>query len=80
MRAYRAELDIYARERGKKCWLTYASGAWQASCDAAQFPRVLPLLDFLNIMTYDMNEYPPDEPNHACHHANVYHSTGEAVP
>ena len=56
MKAYRRELDIYEKERGRKCWLTIAAAAWDKYLRNTDVVAVAEVLDFINIMTYDIRD------------------------
>lgn len=72
MRAYRRELDRYERERGgKKCWLTIAAAAWDKYLDNTDVAEVVKVLDFINLMTYDLRDRSWAE-NYTGHHTNLY--------
>ncbi len=65
---YREALDAYARERGRKCWLTIAAAAGQWFLDTTQMEKIHPYLDFINLMTYDLRGWAQP----AGHHTNLY--------
>ena len=71
MKAYRRELDIYEKERGRKCWLTIAAAAWDKYLRNTDVVAVAEVLDFINIMTYDIRDAAWAE-NYTGHHSNVY--------
>ena len=71
MKAYRRELDIYVKERGRKCWLTIAAAAWDKYLRNTDVVAVAEVLDFINIMTYDIRDAAWAE-NYTGHHSNVY--------
>ena len=75
MRRYREELDAYAKERGRKCWLTIAAAAGQWFLDTTEMEKVHPYLDFINLMTYDMRGWAQP----AGHHTNLYEPEGAPV-
>ncbi len=68
LHAYRKELDAYAQERGKKCWLTIAAAAGQWFIDDVEVEKIHPILDFMNLMTYDLRGW--NQPTG--HHTNLY--------
>lgn len=66
--AYRNELDQYAKERGRKCWLTIAAAAGQWFLDDVEMEKIHPMLDFMNLMTYDLRGWAQP----TGHHTNLY--------
>lgn len=81
MRAYRDALDAREQKTGRKMWLTAAWSAAEWTFSAIELDKLLPIMDFINIMSYDMNEYAPDGGNTSTgHHSNVYPSTGDPQP
>ncbi len=72
MKAYRAALDQYEKERGgKKCWLTIAAAAWDKYLRNTDIAAVTPVLDFINLMTYDIRDAAWAE-NYTGHHTNLF--------
>ena len=71
IRRYREALDAYAAERGKRCWLTIAAAAWERYLQHTDIPGVLPYLDFINLMTYDLRDGAWEE-NYTGHHTNLF--------
>ncbi|SFG83200.1 glycoside hydrolase family 18 protein [Pedobacter insulae] len=65
----RKELDILAKETGKKKLLTTATGGFTSFLDQTDMGKAQQYLDFVNLMTYD---YYPNKV--ACHHTNLYAS------
>lgn len=76
LRRYREELDAYAQERGRKCWLTIAAGTGQWFVDTTEMDKIHPYLDFINLMTYDMRGWAQP----AGHHTNLYEPEHAPVP
>lgn len=66
--AYRRALDCYGEKRGRKCFLTIAAAAGQWFLDDVEMEKVHPLLDFLNLMTYDLRGWAQP----TGHHTNLY--------
>lgn len=64
--AYRNELDNYAAERGKKCWLTTAAGCGQWYIDRTEIHISHKYLDFINLMTYDLRGWDQPTGHHTC--------------
>lgn len=75
MQRYRAELDKYAEERGRKCVLSIAAAAGQWFLDTTCMEQVHPYLDFINLMTYDLRGW--NQP--AGHHTNLFEPVGAPV-
>ena len=73
--AYRRALDAYAEERGKQCWLTIAAAAGQWFLEDVEMEKIHPLLDFLNLMTYDMRGWAQP----TGHHTNLFEPEGAPV-
>lgn len=71
MQAYRKELDEYEKERGRKCWLTIAAAAWDKYLQNTDMAAVAEVLDFVNLMTYDIRDKAWAE-NYTGHHTNLY--------
>ncbi len=72
---YRRELDQYEKERGRKCWLTTAAGCGKWYIERTQVNVWHSLLDFINLMTYDLRGW--DQP--AGHHTCLYEPEGAPV-
>ena len=79
MYAYRRELDLYEKERGKKCWLTIAAAAWDKYLQNTDVVKVAQVLDFINLMTYDIRDAAWAE-NYTGHHTNLYSPKGCFYP
>ena len=72
MRAYRKALDAYEKERGgRKTWLTIAAAAWDLYLRNTDVAAVAEVLDFINLMTYDIRDAAWAE-NYTGHHTNLY--------
>lgn len=71
MAAYRRELDALQAARGRKCWLSIAAAAWDRYYEFVDIRRVAEMLDFVNLMTYDMRDaaWPTAVTGH---HSNLY--------
>lgn len=53
MQAIRTAIDAYGTQIGKKFLLTAAVGANASTADDINWPEVIPILDYINLMTYD---------------------------
>ena len=80
MHAYRRELDKYEAERGgKKCWLTIAAAAWDKYYRNTDVMGIIDVLDFINLMTYDIRDAAWAE-NYTGHHTNVFSPADSFYP
>lgn len=76
MKAYRVALDEYEKERGgKKAWLTIAAAAWDKYLRNTDVVEVTKVLDFINLMTYDIRDGAWAE-SYTGHHTNLYPPKG----
>lgn len=75
LRAYRAALDAYGEECGKKCFLTIAAAAGQWFLDDVEIEKIHPLLDYINLMTYDLRGWAQP----TGHHTNLYEPEGAPI-
>lgn len=75
MIAYRQEINALSAKLGKKCLLTIASAAGAWFLDCVEMEKIHPLLDFINLMTYDLRGW--DQP--AGHHTNLYEPVGAPI-
>ena len=64
--AYRRELDKFAEERGRKCYLTTAAGCGQWYIDRTEIHIWHKTLDFINLMTYDLRGWDQPAGHHTC--------------
>ena len=76
MQAIRAELDAQQAIDGKHYLITAALGAGTTKIDAMDVPGFFGVVDWANIMTYDMNGA---WANYTGHHAPLYNSAGDGV-
>lgn len=70
IRRYRAGLDAYAAERGRRAWLTIAAACWDRYLEHTDVAACAPHLDFINLMTYDIRDCAWAE-NWTGHHSNL---------
>ena len=56
MQAYRHALDQYQTGRPRKCCLSIAAAAWDRYYQFVDIAKVAQVLDFVNLMTYDMRD------------------------
>ena len=75
LRSYRRELDAYGAQRGKPCVLTIAAAAGAWFLEDVEMEKMHPLLDFLNLMTYDLRGWAQP----TGHHTNLYEPEGAPV-
>lgn len=70
MEILRRHLDAFSQETGQSCLLTIAAGAAKMFAEDMELDAVAPLLDSINLMTYDFHtvEAAPG------HHTNLYPS------
>ncbi len=68
----RAWLDSLAQEQGRAYLLTIAAAASPTYLEHVEIEQVHPLVDFINLMTYDFHG---SWTAHTGHHANLYPST-----
>ena len=76
VQAIRAELDAQQAEDGKYYYITAALGAGTSKIDAMDVPGFFSVVDWANIMTYDMNGAWAKMTGH---HAALYNSAGNGV-
>lgn len=76
VQAIRAELDAQQAEDGKYYLITAALGAGTSKINAMDVPGFFSVVDWANIMTYDMNGA---WANYTGHHAPLYNSAGDGV-
>ncbi len=55
LEAVRAELDAQGEADGRHYLLTIAAGAGKSAYEPLDWDRIHPVLDFINVMTYDMS-------------------------
>lgn len=70
LKVYREKLDILEKEHGKKYFLTTAAACGQWYIDSTEIEKSHKYLDFLNLMTYDLNM----NTNITGHHTSLYPS------
>lgn len=68
-------LDAYGEECGKKCFLTIAAAAGQWFLDDVEIEKIHPLLDYINLMTYDLRGWAQP----TGHHTNLYEPEGAPI-
>ncbi|MEL3906379.1 MAG: glycoside hydrolase family 18 protein [Treponema sp.] len=68
MQELRTMLDGLPLPNGKRALLTTALGAGQRRIDEIEVDKVIPLFDFINVMTYDMTT----SSRRTRHHTNLY--------
>jgi chitinase len=76
LRELRAALDREGRRADRRYLLTFAAGAFPDFLARTEMARVHPLVDYVNLMTYDFRE-PQGDPV-AGHHANLFAHPGDA--
>lgn len=69
MKSIRDSIDAYGKKVKAKYLLTAAFGASQSNIDHIEYEKLVPIMDYFNIMTYDINGAWSDEANH---HSPLY--------
>ena len=69
LKEVRYAFDILQRKVGKKLWLTADFGAGASHAAQIEWEQVVPLLDHINVMTYDFYGSTPGRTNH---HSPLY--------
>ena len=73
LNGFRAELDKYAEERGRKCYVTIAAERLVEYMDCVEVSKLASILDYVFLMTYDARWNSPL----TGHHSNTYSNPAE---
>jgi chitinase len=76
MKTLRTVLDDYAKERGRKCWLTYAAPCAETYIKNTAVKELAEVADFMNLMCYDYRWESPV----TGFHCNTYTPLGDKDP